>query len=251
MSNPIHGNYHGYYSKRPHATTDTRLALLPDTLFQNKHVLDIGCNEGWVTCEIAQLWGACKVTGVDIDDSLIQAAWRRRRTVWSLQAPTSPSYSDVPPKKKPRTEPAPVPNYFPASLEHTLGSLPIPPPPTADKNLHDIPEDKDGYDVVLAFVSITKWIHLHTLDAGLLSFFRRIFSVLRQGGVLVLEPQPWESYAKARRMSDTLKQNYKSLTLRPENFPDVLKEIGFSKVRHYGSVGDGGFCRPIDVYVKP
>ncbi|KAF8981063.1 hypothetical protein BDQ17DRAFT_897106, partial [Cyathus striatus] len=57
---------------------------------------------------------------------------------------------------------------------------------TADWNLHDIPEDKDGYDVVLA-LSITKWIHLHTLDAGLLSFFRRIFSVLRQGGVLVLE----------------------------------------------------------------
>ena len=47
----MYGNYHGYYSKRPVAN-DPRLAILPKNLFAGATVLDIGCNEGWVTCEI-------------------------------------------------------------------------------------------------------------------------------------------------------------------------------------------------------
>ena len=51
-------------------------------------------------------------------------------------------------------------------------------------------------------LSISKWIHLNDGDAGLRRFFARVFAVLRAGGAFVLEPQPWESYAKARRMDD-------------------------------------------------
>jgi 2-polyprenyl-3-methyl-5-hydroxy-6-metoxy-1,4-benzoquinol methylase len=40
-----------YYSKRP-SIRDPRLALLPAEFFMGKRVLDVGCNEGWVTCEI-------------------------------------------------------------------------------------------------------------------------------------------------------------------------------------------------------
>jgi len=61
---------------------------------------------------------------------------------------------------KPRT------NYFPASCEYEFGSLPIPPSEhrgketfphnltfrTADWVKTTIPEDKDGYDVVVAYV---------------------------------------------------------------------------------------------------
>lgn len=43
-----------YYSKRPFIQ-DPRLALLPTEFFVGKRVLDIGCNEGWVTCEIGKL----------------------------------------------------------------------------------------------------------------------------------------------------------------------------------------------------
>ena len=50
---PIHGNYYGYYNKRP-SITDSRLALLPPEILSGKIVLDIGCNEGWVTCEIGK-----------------------------------------------------------------------------------------------------------------------------------------------------------------------------------------------------
>jgi 7SK snRNA methylphosphate capping enzyme len=164
MDAPIHGNYHGYYQKRP-STHDARLSLLPRDIFRGKRVLDIGCNEGWVTCEIglscpfslfhllifdgrkAQSWGAHKVLGVDIDETLVRAAWRRRKTVWSLQEPAQSQ---------------PDPTYFPAAFEHTLGPLPIPPAGTstnfphnvsfraADWVTEEIMEDKEGYDVVLA-----------------------------------------------------------------------------------------------------
>src|SRR6266404_7039737 len=127
---PTHGNYHNYhrYDTKPFLQhnnnhivfryryhhpggQDTRLALIPRDLLTNVRVLDVGCNEGWVSCEIgasftslsllhisseapgllAQSWGARRVVGVDIDDALVQMAWRRRRTLWSHQAPPPPS----------------------------------------------------------------------------------------------------------------------------------------------------------------
>lgn len=48
--------------------------------------------------------------------------------------------------------------------------------------------------------SISKWIHLNSADEGLKQFFHRVHSVLKSGGTFVLEPQPWSSYPKARRM---------------------------------------------------
>lgn len=99
----------------------------------------------------AQSWGAKQVIGVDIDDSLIRAAWKRRRSVWSQQRPSNhddgskPSAGNVlktePPVKKRRleTEPIheednepPVAHYFPAAFEHMFGSLPIPPAEEGD-----------------------------------------------------------------------------------------------------------------------
>ena len=75
MSAPVHGNYHGlvspailaivlipfkrYYTKRP-SLNDPRLKLLTDQdpdFFSGKTVLDVGCNEGWVTCEIGIDYG--------------------------------------------------------------------------------------------------------------------------------------------------------------------------------------------------
>lgn len=278
---PIHGNYHGYYTKRPTGLSEPRLKRLPPTLFKDAVVLDIGCNEGWVTCEIAQAWGASKVVGVDIDDTLIQNAWKRRRTLWSLQEPLHELVSP--------SEPLPTPtgskrkhsgtlldesdravqrnaNYFPASFEHEFGALPIPPYElrgkegkkcfphnvvfrTADWLETDIVEDAEGYDVVLA-LSVSKWIHLNSGDEGLKKFFTKVHRVLRKGGAFVLEPQPWDSYAKAKRMSEKLRESAKSLQLRPDDFAAVLTEVGFGPVQHLGSGGEGGFDRPIDMYIK-
>ncbi|KAF9030127.1 Bin3-domain-containing protein [Hymenopellis radicata] len=241
---PIHGNYHGYYSKRP-AINDPRLALLPKDLFTGKRVLDVGCNEGHVTCEIAQRWGASKVVGVDIDDTLIRAAWRRRTTVWSSQGPSAQQ------------------GYFPACFDHSLGPLPIPSSHvtgnhifpnnitfrTADWVQHEIPEDVEQYDVIIAF-SITKWIHLNQGDDGIRTFFKRVWSCLRPGGTFVLEPQAWETYKKAKRINQSFKDKAIELALRPEGFEAILTEMGFSPAEHHGVIGDGGFRRPVDLYIK-
>ncbi|KAJ2930978.1 hypothetical protein H1R20_g6114, partial [Candolleomyces eurysporus] len=255
----------------------------------------------------AQNWGAQKVVGVDLDESLIEGAWRRRRALWSTQGPSSPSTSISTPQelKAPSSElgvrrkrsrskvdsdddsPSPAPrrshnsnsNYFPASCEHEFGSLPIPPAnpsnPSRGKNVfphnvtfvkadwvdEDIVEDKieGGWDVVVAF-SISKWIHLNKGDAGLLTFFHKVFRVLHAGGTFVLEPQPWDSYAKAKRMDGRLKENARHLSLRPnlqregeekdededegegklKSFEEVLvDEVGFKKLKRIEVQGEG------------
>lgn len=136
---------------------------------------------------LAQSFGARFVVGVDIDDTLISAAWRRRRAVWSKQSPTTPTTAK---ETEDRPNDASLPNkrrkllsddqqealdvsankitrnYFPASCEHEFGSLPIPPSSNRGKNVFphnicfrtadwtktSIPEDADGYDVVVGYV---------------------------------------------------------------------------------------------------
>ncbi|KAF8871251.1 Bicoid-interacting protein 3-domain-containing protein [Gymnopilus junonius] len=269
---PTHGNYHGYYTKRPFFK-DERLGVLPSSIFKGRRVLDIGCNEGWVTCEIAQSYGACSVIGVDIDENLIEGAWRRRRTVWSMQAPTKPNLStsedsNGSPQRKKRKlqhidEYEPARHYFPASCEHEYGSLPIAPSSNRGKDVfpHNIafrtadwvetgiPEDSEGYEIVVA-LSISKWIHLNEGDDGLKRFFRRVYEVLKPAGTFVLEPQQWESYAKAKRLNHTLKENGRNLVIRPTDFESILKDIGFSSRRPFGTIGEGGFSRAVDLYVK-
>jgi 7SK snRNA methylphosphate capping enzyme len=39
--------------------------------------------------QLAQSWGARRLVDVDIDDALVRMAWRRRRILWSYQAPVS------------------------------------------------------------------------------------------------------------------------------------------------------------------
>ncbi|KAG6835712.1 hypothetical protein H0H93_015423, partial [Arthromyces matolae] len=264
-----------YYAKRP-SVRDPRLALLPPTLFPGARVLDIGCNEGWVTCEIGQSWGAHRVVGVDIDDTLIRAAWRRRRVVWSLQQPNSgdidsTTVSSTKTKKRKRDHipdepPHPQPDYFPASCEHEFGSLPIPPSQSQSRGRHvfphnvsfrqadwlttHIPEDDEGYNVVIAF-SISKWIHLNNGDDGLREFFKRIFEVLKPGGTFVLEPQAWDTYGKAKRMDEKLKENAKKLTIRPEDFGSILGAIGFSSPQHFGVAGEGALFKPLPSSLPP
>ncbi|KAL4249118.1 RNA methyltransferase [Abortiporus biennis] len=279
---PIFGNYHGYYSKRP-VVRDPRLALLPHHVFKDARVLDIGCNEGYVTCEIAQSWGAKRVVGVDIDDTLIRAAWKHRRAVWSQQEPSDATEqtnngTDNVSRKRARDEDervvrvtnsksGPVPDYFPVSCEHMFGPLPIPFRPvqgtssdsdkfphnvvfqTADWVSSGVTDDQAKYNVVVAF-SITKWIHLNGGDEGLMKFFQRVHSVLEADGIFILEPQEWETYAKAKRMSVKLKETSQNLKLKPADFPRLLHDVGFGEVEHLGSTGEGGFRRAVDLYRK-
>lgn len=264
---PVYGNYHGYYSKRP-SVRDPRLSLLPPSFFAGKTVLDIGCNEGWVTCEIAQMWRAARVVGVDIDEILIRAAWRRRRSLWSQQLPERDVIerraddNSSPVSKRAKLDgDADRHSYdhFPVSCEHSHEPLPIPtntspegrfPTNVIFRTTDWLAEPvTERYDIVTA-LSITKWIHLNCGDDGIKRFFRKIHESLNAGGFLVLEPQSWETYAKAKRMDEKLKENAKHLKLHPDDFPTILQDIGFALSRHLGSVGEGGFRRPVDLYIK-
>lgn len=133
-------------------------------------------------------------------------------------------------------------------------------------------------------LSVTKWIHLHNLNAGLLHFFTRVFRCLLPGGIFILEPQPFSTYAKSAKLSPELKANYERLRdgaegvdedkgWRAENgdFDKVLLEqIGFARKERLGETGEKGkfedlfinisalltcyprpgFRRPVDVYFK-
>lgn len=122
---------------------------------------------------LAQMHGAHFVVGVDIDEALIQAAWRRRRAVWSTQAPHLAVSGDMEDDGRSAAQvvelgdqtTTTLRHYFPTSCEHEFGSLPIPPSSsrreklsfphnlsfrTADWTRSELPEDLEGYNVVVA-----------------------------------------------------------------------------------------------------
>ncbi len=119
---------------------------------------------------------------MDIDDTLVRAAWKRRRTVWSLQKPGAgdrsedgdeDEYEDAATSGKRKrsgrkqhgaaSRASITDDYFPASCEHMFGPLPLPSSEsspdtfphnvvfrTADWVNKEIVEDAEGYDVILA-----------------------------------------------------------------------------------------------------
>lgn len=103
------------------------------------------------------------------------------------------------------------------------------------------------FDVVL-LLSVTKWIHLNSGDAGLLALFAHIHSILNDGGHLVVEPQPMSNYARAAKKNKELRETYKSIIIRPP-FEDELRAQGFEMVLQVERIEEG-FSRPVHVWRK-
>uniref|UniRef100_A0A1A7X6W7 RNA methyltransferase n=1 Tax=Iconisemion striatum TaxID=60296 RepID=A0A1A7X6W7_9TELE len=108
------------------------------------------------------------------------------------------------------------------------------------------------YDVILC-LSVTKWVHLNWGDSGLKRFFRRAYKHLRPGGMFILEPQPWESYVRRKKLSENINRNFHGIQLKPDQFSSYLtSEVGFTGYEHLGSpkCSVKGFQRPIYVFHK-
>lgn len=117
--------YYGY--RNPQHEVDIRLKYFEKRkeLFQDKDVLDIGCNIGHVTLIVARDFRARSVVGLDIDRKLIAIARKNVRHYVN--------YADSPPNDEPEPgggscgqEQASDLKFFPISMPIVYGPVDIP-----------------------------------------------------------------------------------------------------------------------------
>lgn len=223
------GNYKNYYGYR----RGDRLNKLSRSIFADKSVLDVGCNDGSLTLEIYKSFGPSRITGVDIDPELITKARfkkavqfsRRHNNEWEA---------------------------FPVSATTQLGVMPIDDDTILFRCSDWLHEPFfEFYDVICAF-SVTKWIHLVHGDGGLRFFFNKCLQSLNPGGILILEPQGWEGYEKRARLGTVMMKNYNEITFFPSSFLNFLtKKVGFQHLETIESESVDKFSRLIYILQKP
>ncbi|KAG0218227.1 hypothetical protein BGX33_008068 [Mortierella sp. NVP41] len=166
----------------------------------------------------------------------------------------------------------PYEEYFPRAMQRIHGLLPV--PKRTDRTEHLFPhnielrvadwvtdseslqetaeQEPEQWDVIIGF-SLTKWIHLHHGDEGLKKFFQKVYRNLAPGGIFLVEPQDYATYAKRSKITPEMKETYKEITFRPEEFQDYLvNKVGFRESQHLGQ-SDGrakNFNRDIFLYRK-
>ncbi|KAI8906694.1 Bicoid-interacting protein 3-domain-containing protein [Gorgonomyces haynaldii] len=221
----LHGNYPFYYGYRHTTRLDPRLLILKPEWFQNKRMLDIGCHSGILTLEIAFLLQPKSVLGVDIDPQLIQQA-RSHLRVWRTQ-----QYQETM-------------DYFPLSCvpyDRSTANVNFRLCDYANEPFPLAPE----YDVIL-LLSITKWIHLNGGDGAIKYVLKKVYHSLSKGGILVLEPQPFEGYKK-RVQSEEMQHYYDRIKFYPDDFEGFLVALGMTVLEKQTSLD---FKRPVIVLKK-
>lgn len=269
-----YGNYCKYYGYRNPSCEDGRLRVLKPEWFQGRDVLDLGCNVGHVTLSIACKWGPSRMVGLDIDAQLIHSARQNIRHYLSeeLRLQSQAAEGDPGAESKEGTTTIRKRTCFPASLTASRGPIAAPQVPLDGADTTVFPNNvvfvtgnyvldrdelveaqKPEYDVVLC-LSLTKWVHLNWGDEGLKRMFRRIYRHLRPGGILILEPQPWSTYAKRKTLTETTYKNYYRIQLKPEQFSSYLTspEVGFSSYELVATPHNTfkGFQRPVYLFHK-
>mmetsp|Transcript_91127 Transcript_91127/g.162213 ORF Transcript_91127/g.162213 Transcript_91127/m.162213 type:complete len:357 (+) Transcript_91127:110-1180(+) len=218
-----HGNYGRYYGYRHgDGGGDRRLAAVAKQLgedtFRDKQVLDIGCNAGLVSLEIAEAYCARHIVGMDIDANLVESA------KGNLAA-------------KPQSE---------CEVEFRAEDILCSP-------LRRPPDDRpERFDVVLC-LSVTKWVHYAHGDLGVQRLFKRCLKRVRPGGIFILEPQEWSSYKKKRHLTPQIRETVAGIELRPENFDEFLISIGFESLAVIEPPSDAplNFQRSLRLFRRP
>ncbi|XP_028393765.1 probable RNA methyltransferase Y17G7B.18 [Dendronephthya gigantea] len=250
-----YGNYNRYYGYRnPKFLQDPRLKLFHQEWFEDKTVLDIGCNTGNVTLEIARDFSPRHVLGIDIDSSLITTANKclrctiqenlRKKPAVSAEFPMSFMVCHGPIVA--RTSPTEGRTGYPYNVQFKEENF-------VPQNEKSLAKQKPTYDVILC-LSLTKWIHLNWGDEGLKRAFQRMFLLLNPGGRLLLEAQPFNSYSRRKNLSEQIRKNYNSIKFTPNQFVDYLmsEDVGFASYEALGVAENNskGFQRPIYVFTK-
>lgn len=90
-----YGNYNRYYGYRNSGSfaSDSRLKLMKKEWFEGKTALDIGCNTGQVTIEIARKFNPKTIIGIDIDGNLIKTA--KKNVIRVIPLPTDSSQGSI------------------------------------------------------------------------------------------------------------------------------------------------------------
>jgi 7SK snRNA methylphosphate capping enzyme len=209
-----HGNYTSYYTFRSQDVPDPRLTQLK-SFVQGRRVLDLGCNAGKLTLELATHFAAVQVVGVDLDAGLIASAREARQIALSQgQGVEVVSFEEFD-----------FANAWPFQ-----GSA------------------AGQWDVVM-LLSVVKWLHLNNSDDVLVELFRRLFDIVVPGGFLVLEPQDWANYKRAVKKCPSLRENIKKLKLRPP-FEETLCQGGWEQVDGWER-DELGFERSVRIWRKP
>ena len=106
-----YGNYNRYYGYRNSGSfaTDSRLKLMKKEWFEGKIALDIGCNTGQVTIEIARKFNPKTILGIDIDESLIKTA--KKNVIRVVPLPANASQGSI---------------KFPTSFAKVYGPIAVP-----------------------------------------------------------------------------------------------------------------------------
>ena len=278
MLDQQHGNYKAYYRKRSYDTLE-RVSCFKREWFTGKKCIDIGCNEGAVTLQLAESFGPDSIMGIDLDARMIDAANAalKRATLEVLKARvdqsacsnTSSDTAIVPSSKRinhflPRSIALTKTTLFRSATNTPSQDIPTPIPNSicssqypgnvsfVKKNVIDFVSATSKFDLV-SCLSVTKWIHLTEGDSGLLTLFQIIYNLTLPGGRAIIEYQSWSSYLNNRKTSATTLRMFDTIKLRPEDFETILtRDIGFVIEMRLGTALSEakGFKRPILILKK-
>lgn len=187
----MYGNYDTYYNYRnPGEAEDPRLKVMKREWFDGRRCLDIGCNSGAVTIEVAKSFSPRHIMGVDIDKFLVVKA--RSNLKWQAagcpkdgpekvdkdkinviaEAPASATAhkgTETRPSRAPLDSLLPDPDADPFAFPYNCGFR--------HEDFAKAPHADCEYDTILA-LSVTKWVHYHTGDEGVKKFFKKVRTCL-------------------------------------------------------------------------
>jgi len=267
------GNYNRYYGYRnQNQESDPRLAEFKREWFEGKTVLDVGCNVGFVTCQLAKDFKPKKIVGLDIDGELIKSAKRNiahyvenrpQKEVNNKKSdnfPVSLSICHGPLSETNKDDDNKLAkectdddklkeesvDHFPNNIQFVAANYVLP-------NDRLLSTQKAEYDCILC-LSVTKWVHLNFGDNGLMRMFKRMHKQLKPNGILILEPQPIWSYERKKALTETTLKNYNSIKFKPDQFKNYLlsDEVGFTSCDSIDPTNQKskGFQRPIFIFHK-